>query len=301
MKDLYETLGVKRGASADEIRKAYRKLARKYHPDVNPGDVKSADRFKEVAAAYDVLSDDSKRKAYDEFGDDSLRQGFDPEKARAYSQWQRGRQRSGMPFENEVSDFGDLGDLFGAFRGRRGPSRGSDVKGTIELDLAVALRGTQVTFEVPLQRTTDKVSVRIPPGADDGSTLRIAGKGAPGPGGGPRGDLIITTRVKKHPLVDRHGLNLHIRVPVTLDEAYNGASIEVPTFEGSVKVKIPPRSQSGAKLRLKGKGVARGKKRGDFYVVLEVRMPDREDDDLAKALERASTAYSTPVRKEMRL
>lgn len=300
MKGLYETLGVEKTASSDEIRKAYHKLARKYHPDVNPGDAAAADRFKEVAAAYDVLSDDGKRKAYDEFGDDSLRQGFDPDKARAYRQWQQGRQRSGMPFEQEVVDFGDLGDLFGGFR-RRGPRKGTDVHGTIELDLAQAIRGTQVTFEVPLERGVDKVAVRIPPGADDGSTLRIAGKGGPGAGGGPRGDLVITTRVRKHPMIERDGLDLSMHVPITLDEAYSGASIEIPTFDGNIKVKVPARSQTGTKLRLKGKGVQRGKQRGDLFVVMSVRMPDRDDEQLAEALKRASELYGEPVRKDMRL
>ncbi|MBT8493428.1 MAG: DnaJ domain-containing protein [Deltaproteobacteria bacterium] len=303
MKDLYEILGVKKSASADEIRKAYRKLARKYHPDVNPGDDKAADRFKEVAAAHDVLSDKTKRKAYDEFGDESLRQGFDPEKARAYRQWQSGRQRSGgTPYEYEVNDFTDLNDLFRGFGGRaRGPRKGPDVNGTIELELGQAIRGTQVTFEVPRKRGPERVKVRIPPGADDGSTLRISGKGGDGAGGGPRGDLIITTKVRKHPLVSRDGLNLYLDLPVNLDELYNGASVEVPTFSKSVSLKIPPRSQNGSKLRLRGKGVARGSKSGDLYVVLKAVLPDQESDELAAALREAKGAYSKPVREGISL
>ena len=141
----------------------------------------------------------------------------------------------------------------------------------------------------------ERVRVRIPPGADDGSTIRIAGKGSGRKG--HRGDLVIETRVKPHPWLRRDGLDLTMTLPVTFREAYNGAKVEVPTFHGSVSLTIPPRSQSGQKLRLRGKGVKRGDKVGDLYVELEVRVPDQQDDDLARALERSDSAYSQPVRK----
>lgn len=306
----YEVLGVARDASADDIRKAYKKLARKHHPDVNPGDAKSEQRFKEIAGAYEVLSDAEKRKNYDEFGEEALKTGFDPEKARGYQQWSRGRHQAGSPFREEVVDF-DLEDILRGFGGAgprgqarpRGPSKGPDVHAAIELDLAQVMRGIEVSVAVPVGQRgeIESVSVRIPPGADDGSTLRVAGKGAPSHNGGPRGDLVIETRVRPHPRVRRDGLDLTMEVPVTLAEAYNGAEIEVPTFEGNVKLRVPPRSQPGTKLRLRGKGVLRGKQKGDFYITLDIRLPDRDDPALAAALKNAETAYDKPIRQEVRL
>lgn len=298
--DLYATLGLKRGASDADIRRAYRRLARKYHPDVNPGDASAEEQFKRAAAAYEVLSDPEKRKAYDEFGEESLRGGFDADKARAYQDWQRSRSSGRRPFQGGAgpTDFDvDFGDLFG-FRRARGPLRGADIQATVDMDLARAISGTEVTLDVPGHGVT---TVRIPPGADDGSTLRIGGKGAVGVNGGTPGDLVITVRVKPHPLVRREGLNLFLRVPVTLDEAYNGASIEVPTFDGPVKLRIPARSQNGAKLRLQGKGVKRKERRGDLIVELDVRLPDQHDSALAEAARASASAYTSPVRKELRL
>lgn len=310
VRDLYETLGIARTATSDEIRRAYRKLARKFHPDVNPGDQEAENRFKEVAAAYDVLSDEQKRKAYDEFGEEALREGFDPEQTRAYRQWKERRTRGGTPFEQEVADlggFGDLGDLGGIFgdmfggarRRARGPRPGADIQAVAELDLAQAIHGAEISLMHPVTQTP--LRVRIPKGADTGSILRISGKGAPGVGGSPPGDLVIETRVRPHERVTREGLDLHMKMPVTLDEAYNGATIEVPTFTGPVKVRVPPRSQPGSRLRLRGKGVERGNQRGDFYIELDVRLPDRPDEQLARAIREASDAYTQPVRREMRL
>jgi molecular chaperone DnaJ len=383
-KDLYQTLGVAKTATADQIRKAYRKLARKHHPDVNPGNQKSEDHFKEVAAAYEVLSDEKKRKAYDEFGEESLRGGFDPEKARAYREWSNGRERAGRPFAAESQDFdlGDLGDLFGGFGARSGGFggggagfggsararatglRGEDILARVDVDLAQALRGIELEVAVPQRETCptchgsgdepgakpqtcptckgsgkeqlvegpmrmtitcrtcggsgkltppcptchgegeimteQPVKIRVPPGADEGSRLRVAGKGAPGHGG-PPGDLIIETHVRPHPFFRREGLDLHLRLPVTLDEALAGASVEVPTPLGPVKLTIPPRSQSGAKLRLRGRGVVRGDKKGDLYVELDVRLPDEEAPGLVEAARAASSAYSRPVREGIKL
>jgi curved DNA-binding protein len=294
---LYDILGVKRDASADDIRKSYRKLARKHHPDVNPGDRKAEERFKKVSAAYDVLSDDKKRAAYDEFGDQSLHGGFDPDKAREYKKWQNTRtQQRASHFDDGPIEF-DFGELFGRGR-RRGPNRGHDLRTVVEMDLRQAIEGAEVAVEIPEQGT---VRVRIPPGADTGSVIRIAGKGAPGAQGGPPGDLVIETEVRPHPLLRRDGLDLHLRLPVTIDEAYNGATVDVPTFEGTVALKIPARSQSHAKLRLRGKGIARKDHRGDMFVELDVRMPDRADTELAEALRKHRDAYSAPVRQEVKL
>jgi curved DNA-binding protein len=301
---LYDALGVAKTASADEIRKAYRKLARKHHPDVNPGDKKAEESFKRVASAYEVLSDDKKRAAYDEFGDASLAGGFDPAKAREYAKWQgaRQQQRSARydegPVEFDFGDYGGFADMFGGGRGGSGPRRGQDLHAELGMTLRQAIEGAEIALEVPGQGT---VRVRVPPGADTGSTVRLAGKGTPGARGGPPGDLVIEMSVEDHPRVQRDGLDLHQSVGVTLDEAYNGATIEVPTFDGPVLLKVPARSQSGAKLRLRGKGVPRKDQRGDMIVELAVRMPDQADDALAAALRDTARLYSSPVRTEVTL
>jgi DnaJ-class molecular chaperone len=300
---LYDILGVGKSASADEIRKAYRTLARKHHPDVNPGDARAEDTFKKVSAAYDVLSDPDKRKAYDEFGEESLRGGFDPEQARAYKQWQSRRRAAGQPSTGERVDFdlGDLGDLFGYGRRSRGPRKGHDVRGTVELEFEQAIRGAEVQLQISTDTGPKTVTARIPPGADTGSTLRLPGQGGPGIAGGPAGDVVIETVVRPHRLIRRDGLDLHLPVPVTVAEAYDGASIEVPTFDGPVTVKVPPGSQQGQKLRLRGKGVKRGKDRGDLYVQLEVKLPEGGDAEVSEALRRAEAGYRAPVRKGVRL
>jgi DnaJ-class molecular chaperone len=292
--NLYETLGVKRDASIDDIRKAYRKLARKHHPDVNPGNKAAEDRFKAASAAYEVLSDPRRRAQYDEFGEEALQGGFDPDKAREYARWQKRRDQRASKFDAGPVEF-DFGELFNR---KRGPSRGQDIHAVFQMDLRQAVEGAEVSVEVPEQGT---VRVRIPPGADTGSVIRLAGRGSPGARGGPPGDLVIETEVRPHPLVRREGLDLHLTLPVTLDEAYSGASVDVPTFEGKVVLKIPPRSQNHARLRLRGKGIERKGSRGDLFVELDVRMPDRADDALAAALRAGASAYSRPVREGLAL
>jgi len=267
----YEILGVAKDADADTIRKAYRKLAREHHPDVNPGNKTSEDRFKDISAAYETLSDPKKRAEYDE-------QGRRPPPPPPY-------QRRQSPFDSD--DQFDFSEMFNRRRG------GRDLHATVQMTLRQAVEGGEVGFDIPGQGT---VRVRIPRGADTGSTIRVPGRGSPGD---PPGDLVIEMEVADHPLLTREGLDLYLKVPVTLDEAYNGGSIDVPTFDGTITVKVPPRSQSGAKLRLKGKGIARKDQRGDFYAVLDVRMPDKEDAALSAALK--ANLYSQPVRKELAL
>ncbi len=291
---LYDALGVPKTADADAIRKAYRKLARKHHPDVNPDDKKSEEAFKRVSAAYEVLSDDKKRAAYDEFGDAALASGFDPAKARSYQQWQDTRQQRRTHYDDGPVEF-DFAEMFGR---ARGPTPGPDLHARVQMDLRQAVEGAEVSLELPGQGT---VRVRIPPGADSGSIIRLGGRGAPGARGGPAGDLVIETEVRPHPWLRRDGLDLSLTLPVTLDEAYNGASIEVPTFEGPVMLKVPPRAQNGAKLRLRGKGIKRKDVRGDLFVVLDVRMPDLADEALAEALRAGAAAYGAPVRQELAL
>ena len=310
-RDFYQILGVPRSASEDEIRKAYRKLALKYHPDVNPNDKKAAEQFKQISAAHNVLSDPSKRKLYDEFGEDALRSGFNAEAARAYQRWGGGAGPfgGGGGFGGGGVDLGDLlGNLFGGgggespfdLFGSRGRSRrarrGQDVVVPLEVDLAQALHGAEVQLPRP-----ESLKVRIPRGADDGARLRVPGKGRPSPDGGPAGDLFIELKLRPHRHFRRDGLDLHLDLPITLHEALGGAAVEVPTPGGPVTVKVPERSQSGSKLRLRGKGVQRGNETGDLYVRLEVRLPDQIDEELEEAVEKAESSYQKPVREGLEL
>jgi DnaJ-class molecular chaperone len=285
-RDLYADLGVARGASADEIRKAYRKLARKHHPDVNPNDPKAEERFKEISFAYDVLSDDEKRKRYDEFGAASLQPGFDPEQARAYRQWQQGAQRS--PFSGTFTSDIDLEDLLsGFFSGERAqrPMPGSDVEAELEVDFLHAVRGG----EVRLEWSGQTLRVKIPKGSDTGTRVRLAGKGRPGARGGPAGDLYLRVRVRPHRFFVRQGDDLLLELPVTLPEAVLGAKVEVPTPDGPVTMTLPPRSKNGQTLRVRGKGVSRREGgNGDLLVRLSVQLPETDSprlDELAREME----------------
>ena len=291
--DLYATLGVERTATPEELRKAYRKLARKHHPDVNPGDRKAEERFKEISFAYEVLSDPDKRARYDEFGMQGLAEGFDPAQAREYARWSQGARRS-PSFESFSSnadiDLEDLlGGLFGggAARRPRGPARGSDAEGEIEVDFLDAVRGGEVRVQVGGRGT---LRIKVPPGSETGTKIRLAGQGDSGSQGGSAGDLFLTLRVRPHPFFRREGSDLHLDLPVTIPELVQGASVEVATPDGPVTMKIPARSASGRVLRLRGKGAIRlgSSERGDIYVRLVAELPDPADprlEAIAKELE----------------
>jgi curved DNA-binding protein len=305
--DLYATLGVPKDADADTIKKAYRKLAGQLHPDKNPGDKKKEERFKHVNHAYDVLGDAKKRKLYDEFGEDALREGFDAEKVRAYKDWQsrqggragsygsqpvdledlfrQGGMGGGVGGGEAGGGFGDLfGDLIGRSRGRRGPSKGPDLESEITIDFASAVRGATLELH-PNGQASSPVTVRIPAGADEGSRVRIAGQGAPSNSGGPRGDLVLTIHVTPHSHFRRDGDDLHLDLPVTVAEAFHGAKVRVPTVDGSVSMKVPEHTQSGSKVRLRGKGVARkGREAGDLYVHFLVQIPIQGGSELTKVI-----------------
>ncbi len=290
-RDLYAVLGVARGASADEIKRAYKKLAAQLHPDKHPGKKDVETRFKDVNAAYQVLSDAKKKALYDEFGEVGLREGFDAEQYRAY---QRAGASQGAPgdFFGQGSGGGfDFSELFGDILGGRGRGRGSrsrsgrDLEGRIQVDFRTAAAGGTVSISTGHGGPID---VRIPAGVEDGSRLRVTAKGAPSASGGPPGDLLLTVDVSPHPHFTREGLDLHLSLPVTPLEAFDGAKVRVPTLSGHVTAKLPARAQSGQTVRLKGKGVAaRGGTPGDLYVKLLVMLPA---DDAARphleALER---------------
>jgi curved DNA-binding protein len=306
-RDLYAELGLKKGASKDEIKKAYRKLARELHPDRNPNNPKAEERFKRVAYANDVLSDDKKRALYDEFGEVGLREGFDAEGVRAmrnarargpgpggggagfppgfeemFMGGNRGR-RSGFGGTLEDLFGGNIDELFGrsGFGGRttdpRQAQKAPDQESEISVSFDEAIQGVERELSIREGTETRTIRVRIPAGVVDGGKLRLRGQGARVPGGEP-GDLVLTVRVGEHKLFERDGDDLHLNIPVTLMEAWKGASIKVPTLDGEVALKLPPRVQSGAKLRLKGKGVAkRDGSRGDLMVHVQIRLPDGHD------------------------
>jgi curved DNA-binding protein len=319
-RDLYKLLGVSRDADAETLRKAYRKLARRYHPDVNPGDKAAEDRFKEISEAYDVLSDPTKRRNYDEFGEISLQGGFDAEQARRAREAFGARFGGGPETEfrtygagGEAFEFGDLDDLLGRFgfggRGRGGAAgraaglRGSDVEATLELDFLEAVRGGEKRITLQLagedgRMRTETITVRIPPGVSDGGRIRLRGKGAPGLGGGPPGDLWAVVRIGPHPFFRREGRDVSLDVPVTVAEAIRGARIEVPTLDGRATVTVPPGTDSGRKLRLRGKGVPdpSGGPSGDLYVVIQIRVPKQLDPPGLDAL---AAAGPDDPRKEL--
>lgn len=300
MKDLYQHLGVARTATPEEIKKAYRKLTRQFHPDRNPGDAEAEERFKDVSTAYEVLGDADKRKLYDEFGDISLTQGFDAERARAYRSRSGGFPGFGQGGGQVFDDFGEaratsfedlLSALFrggpggGAARGRPVARRGADVTGEIAVSLMDALHGVSVPLRIDMGGQARTLDVKVPQGVPDGGKLRLRGQGGAGQ---PAGDVILTVRVKPHDHMRREGNDLHLRLPISAFEAYRGGPIEgVPTPWGPVTLKLPAGAQNGQKLRLRGKGVqVPGREPGDLYVTLDVRLPEAGDEELLAALER---------------
>jgi molecular chaperone DnaJ len=371
-RDYYKILGVDRVASHDDIRKAYHKLARKYHPDINPGNKDAENKFKDLSLAYEILSDEKKRKLYDEFGESGLAARFDAEAARSYPYW---RQESARPddgadeYNTDASGgfFGGLGSMFRQGpRAQREPTRGQDIEASMEIDFLDAVRGFQTA--ITLQRSAscdmchgtgtkpgtkptacpeckgsgsksmarermqfrqrcprclgsgklpgypctacggagralrpDTIRVNIPPGADPGKRMRLRGKGEAGIRGGPAGDLYIIPRIRPHPILKRSGRDLIMDMPITVGEAVRGASIEVPTPGGPIKVKVPAGAQSGQQLRIKGKGVAAYGQTpaGDLYLRLMVRVPQEKVAD--ELIDKLDQAYGGNVRQDLKL
>ena len=290
--DYYQTLNVKRGASDKEIKQAYRRLARQYHPDVNPGDAAAEQKFKDISEAYEVLGSTENRAKYDRFG----HQAFDPGGGfkSGFGGFQGGNIHdifgSGRGFSE---GFGSLfEDLFGGGeRAAPAPQRGQDVEQTLEIPFEDALRGT--SRRVRLRHRDGSVEqrqVKIPPGVDTGSKIRIAGKGGAAAGGAPPGDLYVVIRVTPHAVFERRGRDIECEVPVTLAEAVLGARIEVPTIDGPTAMTLPPGTQNGRRFRLRGKGAPdrQGGERGNQVVRVHVVLPESVDDRSRELLEEFS-------------
>ncbi len=382
MRDFYEILGVSKSASDDQIKKAYRKLARKWHPDINPGNKEAEQKFKEISMAYDVLRKPEKRKLYDEFGEEGLQSGFDSEKAREYKKWTGFQQDSG-DWKDKDRDFGryqsyediykdiygdgenfyhEYGDLYGSKS-----STGRDIEYDMEIDLVSSLKGFETELSMQKQKIcercggigvephsqeglclncggtgkvnvaqgpmkftrtcpqcggkgktgkpcsrcngrgsfvdTERIRVNIPQGVKEGSRVRVAGKGEPGLGGGRPGDLYLIFHIKPHPFLKREGDHLYMEVPVSIGEAMAGGTITIPTFDGQVNLRIPPQSQSGQTLKLKGKGAvdAKTRKKGDLLVKLIVKVPKTKNSEILEAARKMEKYYNEDIRGGIKL
>ncbi|GBD43496.1 Curved DNA-binding protein [bacterium HR40] len=281
--DLYAVLGVERNASQEDIRRAYRRLAKELHPDFHPGDKEAEERFKKVTAAYEILGDPEKRARYDrgeidETGAERPRQRF----WREFADTGAGERYHSTA---DFADFADLDEILGGFFGRMregvraGPRRGADVRYHLTVDFLDAARGAHKRVTLP---DGSVLEVHIPAGTESGQVLRLRGKGAPGIQGGPPGDALIEIAVRPHPHFLREGDDIRIRVPISLDEAVLGGRIEVPTIHGRVAMTVPKGTSSGRVLRLRGQGIrnALTGHTGDQYVELAIVLPERIDPEL---------------------
>ena len=322
--DYYKILGVERGASAADIQKAYRKLARKFHPDLHPDDAGAKQKFKELQQAYDVLNDEKKRQMYDRYGADFDRMGAGPRGGpggQGPFSWGGGSPGSaggeGFDFSQIFGGGGgggggfDFGELFGQFgRGAesggpsrrtrgRAPAKGADV----ESEVVVPFKTSIVGGEMPLRLMrsdgeSEELVVKVPRGIEDGKKIRLRGKGEPGAAG--NGDLLVTVRVESHPYFHRRGDNLYVKLPVTLAEAAEGAKVDVPTPEGTVTLRVPPGASSGTKLRVKGHGVAAaGKPAGDLFADVQIVLPAKYGDDELEMIRKLDAKHKLEPRRDL--
>ncbi len=301
-KDFYKVLGVDKDVSAADLKKTYRKLARQYHPDSNPGDAKAEAKFKEISEAYAVLNDPEQREEYDQIramGSGARFSapgsggggGFDD----VFSRF--GQQRGGASapggfedffsmFDQQGSSFGSgrFGQPSGGYRGFGGPQRGADVTARTTIDFVTAAKGETITLQ---GEDGAPFKVKIPAGVADGQKIRLRGRGRPSPDGGESGDIVVTVAVRPHPVFAREGLNLRLTVPVTFTEAALGATIEVPTLGADpVRLRVAPGTPSGRVLRVKGRGIHSSKGTGDLLAEVQVAVPDHLDEAAREALER---------------
>ncbi|MCA9831028.1 MAG: DnaJ domain-containing protein [Dehalococcoidia bacterium] len=286
-RNLYEVLGIKRDASEKEVRSAYRRLARKFHPDVAPNDKAAESRFKEVNAAFEVLSDSDKRAKYDKYGDrwEHADQIEEAQRKQSASGWARQQGAFGGQGGEGYADL-DFGSVFGSIFGRdRGSAdirrRGADVETPVEATLEEAFRGTSRTISIAARDPSApprRLEVRIPPGVKTGSRVRVAGEGHPGSGGAPAGDLFLLITVLPHSRFERKGDDLVVDVVVPLLDAVLGGEVEVPTIDGRVMLKLPELTQNGKQFRLGGKGMpvlSASGSRGDLYARVKVQLPEQ--------------------------
>lgn len=301
MKDYYQVLGVARGATEAEIKKAYRRLAKQYHPDVNKGDKQAEERFKEISEAYNVLSDTDQRKKYDMFGE--AQTGAGP--GFGGFQWQSG---------GAAPDMGDLGDLFSELFNmggvRRGPKtrargfgfggeserpvNGQDTYADIDITFEEAVAGAERKISVRRGDRTEKLTVKIPAGVDNGSKVRIAGKGQEGFGGGRAGDLYLRIHVSPHPFFWREDADIYTEVPITIYDAVLGTTVDVRTIDGSARMKVPSGTASGQKFRISGRGapvLGKKGKRGDQYVIVSIVPPHNLTSGAREAFEMMARQY----------
>ncbi|KAA9108388.1 DnaJ C-terminal domain-containing protein [Microbacterium rhizomatis] len=302
-KDFYAVLGVDKSVTDADLKKTYRKLARKYHPDSNQGDTAAEAKFKEISEAYSVLSDAEQRKEYDQiramgsgarFTAGGQSAGGFEDVFSMFGQGRGGRAQNPQDFDDIFSMFnqqqgggfgsGRFGQTSGGFRGFGGPTRGADVTARTTIDFITATKGETIT----LQGDDGKpFKVKIPAGVADGQKIRLRGRGRPSPDGGETGDIVVQITVRPHPVFTRDGLNLRVTVPVTFTEAALGATIEVPTLGGDpVKLRVAPGTPSGRVLRVKGRGVETAKGTGDLLAEVQVAVPSHLDDEARAALEK---------------
>ncbi|MEE8300815.1 MAG: DnaJ C-terminal domain-containing protein [Candidatus Tectomicrobia bacterium] len=309
--DYYTILSVKRGATDKEIKQAYRRLARRYHPDVNPGDTTAERKFKEISEAYAVLGNSDNRKKYDQFGHQAFAGGFDS--------FARGQASRGSQTGNIKDFFNNLGgqghftegvsslfeDLFGQTKSnpQTAPKRGKDLEQTVEISFEDAVQGTSREVHITRQNGgSEFLRVKIPAGVDTHSRIRLARKGGPGTSGEPPGDLYIVTRVQPHPFFSRDGSDIICEVPVTLAEVLLGAKIDIPTIDGKTSMTLPAGTQNGRTFRLRGKGVShlKGGGRGDQYVTVNVVLPATLDDRSCELIEEFDRRHPLQPRAQMR-
>ena len=333
-RDYYQVLGVSKGATADEIKRAHRKLARQYHPDMNKNNASATEKFKEVQEAYDVLSDPEKRKLYDQFGHAGVDggaagagagAGHDPFEAFRRGAGRGNGRRQWRPSPNvTVEDFeggeGNFAEIFEQLFGRGGaagmggmgggmggrgprpraePQRGADVEHGVTLTFAQAARGTTLPLQINRDGKLETIEVKIPAGVKDGSRIRIKGRGQQA-AGAEAGDLYIVSQIHPHPYFRREGLDILLDLPISMYEALLGTKVEVPTLDGPVTLTIPPGTGSHAKLRIKGRGIERGEEKGDQLVVTKVVVPKNLDDAGRELLKQLQAKAPVDARADVR-
>jgi DnaJ-class molecular chaperone len=297
--DPYQTLGLTKGASAEAIQKAYRRLAKKLHPDLNPGNKQAEEQFKEVTAANDLLSDPQKRARFDRGEIDAS--GAERPRERYYRDFAEGGASNPYASDAGFADFAGADDFFSDIFGRQGRGnvrmRGQDAHYRLALDFLDAINGGKQQLTLPDGSVLD---VAIPPGTRDGQVLRLRGKGRPGIGGGPPGDALIEIEVRPHRIFTREGDDIHVELPISLREAVLGGKVKAPTPSGEVTMTIPKWSNTGTVLRLKGQGVPRPNgTHGDEYVTLKVLLPETPDPELEKFVAQWRPATARNPREAM--